>query len=798
MKLKSIFKKKNDTSNPISQAANLGISTPAASSPTTPPPITHPTAEQQAAYTNDDSINETVVTDAISLHGSISKIETYTLADKIMGAQERNIAELIQNADRKTILLSGLAYDYQNKYGKKPDYTGKFKNYLVSEFSDNIKICGSGGSVVVTWVGTNSEIDCGDDGSKKKTKDEEKALRNYTNQEELLTEIIQKLAISSSTKIQLGNIIEHYRNETGQLPTYEGKFKTYIVTSIPGVQAGSGEYISYHAVDSSSSLVPSDISHQENNNVAASLESSEAISNEQNNNQKKKKKKKKEKKDEVKIAVHDSSADIITFSESIRGKSDSGISAKQEEDDNVAVRGIEGFEGLSLEERNAKANELATSLFLPKGVLDGIQKNKGLSLFKSSGIENQPEGALLGHLFDGNESSNEVGEGVYINTHSPFCFITVGVQGAGKSHTSSCILESCLVPFEPGNVVKLKAPQTTLVLHYDQNTTSICEAAGLLSPHPNIKTKMNQVGHSVGAVLKEKAVILVSPAFYLQRKKFYGDTCTVKPLLFRWRSLTADHIKRIMRIESGDNQLYVASFLDLLRSYQKKAVVPDFADFLKQVRNVCSIGTQKGPLDQRINLLESIVAESEKNSGLVGESLDLVSSSKDGYHLIIADMTDPLLSKDEANGLFQVLTEQLRTLPTKGGKVLMLDEAHKYMMGEKSDGLSEAIVNAARLMRHDGLRLVVSTQSPKALAPELLELVTIAALHHFHSPDWFSYIKQKLPLGDDDFESILSLNSGDAVAFATTHDLYGPGICSFKMRIRPRITADLGSSRRNS
>jgi len=685
-----------------------------------------------------------------------------------MEAQERNIANLIQDADKKTILFSALGTDYQNKFGKKPVYKGKFKDYLESQFANNIEIRGSGGSLVVTWVGTNTEIDYSD--------------TNTFSQEELLTEIIQKLAISSSTKIQLGNIIQdyqkHVRNKSGQLPTYEGKFKTYIATSIPGVKVASGEYITYHAIKSSSSEVPSEISYQENNQ---------------------KKKKKKEKKDEVKIAVHDSSADIITFSESIRGKSDSGISAKQEDDDNVAVRGIEeGFEGLSLEERNAKANELATSLFLPKGVLDGIQRNKGLSLFKSSGIENQPEGALLGHLFDDNESSNEVGEGVYINTHSPFCFITVGVQGAGKSHTSSCILESCLVPFEPGNVVKLKVPQTTLVVHYDQNTTSICEAAGLLSLNRNIKAKMNQVGHTVGAIPKEKAVILVSPAFYLQRKKFYGDTCTVKPLLFRWRSLTADHIKRIMRIESGDNQLYVASFLDLLRSYQKKAVVPDFADFLKQVRDVCSIGTQKGPLDQRINLLESIVAESEKNSGLVGESLDLVSSSKDGYHLIIADMTDPLLSKDEANGLFQVLTEQFRTLPTKGGKVLMLDEAHKYMMGEKSDGLSEAIVNAARLMRHDGLRLVVSTQSPKALAPELLELVTIAALHHFHSPDWFSYIKQKLPLGDDDFESILSLNSGEAVAFATTHDLYGPGICSFKMRIRPRITADLGSSRRNS
>ena len=65
MKLKSIFKKKKDTSNPIPETSNLGIGTPA-SSPTSPPPITHPSAEQQA-YTNDDSIGETgntIVTDA--------------------------------------------------------------------------------------------------------------------------------------------------------------------------------------------------------------------------------------------------------------------------------------------------------------------------------------------------------------------------------------------------------------------------------------------------------------------------------------------------------------------------------------------------------------------------------------------------------------------------------------------------------------------------------------------------------------------------------------------------------------
>ena len=42
------------------------------------------------------------------------------------------------------------------------------------------------------------------------------------------------------------------------------------------------------------------------------------------------------------------------------------------------------------------------------------------------------------------------------------------------------------------------------------------------------------------------------------------------------------------------------------------------------------------------------------------------------------------------------------------------------MDGTTKDGLNDAIVNVARLMRHDGIRLAISTQSPKALAPELL------------------------------------------------------------------------------
>ncbi|KAL3798074.1 hypothetical protein HJC23_012365 [Cyclotella cryptica] len=421
----------------------------------------------------------------------------------------------------------------------------------------------------------------------------------------------------------------------------------------------------------------------------------------------------------------DATADIISFQEVLHGKAKvSTAIAKNDHKDHPKTT----------------ADEFVSSFFGLQVGQHSTKPSRKFSLVDSSKADDLSEAALLGYWLP--SSTPPVSEPVYLNTHEPFCFATVGVQGAGKSHTSSCVLESCLTPFETGSVVKLKAPMTSLVLHYDQSTKSICESAGLLLPDSSLLDGMASFGMGVGHVPKDKAVLLVSPSYFHQRKKFYGDNlCTVRPLLFTWKSLTADHIKRIMRIENGDNQLYVASFLDLLRSYQRKGLVPDFPSFLSEVRKVCSVKGQSGPLDQRIALLESVVAESDKNLTLVNESADLITTLKDGKYFIIADLTDPLLSKEEANGLFQVLTEQFRTLPTKGGKVLFLDEAHKYMSGVQSDGLSEAIVNVARLMRHDGVRLIVSTQSPKALAPELLELVTVGCLHHFHSPDWWDFLK---------------------------------------------------------
>ena len=75
---------------------------------------------------------------------------------------------------------------------------------------------------------------------------------------------------------------------------------------------------------------------------------------------------------------------------------------------------------------------------------------------------------------DENEDEDE--DEIYLNTHEPFCMVTVGVQGAGKSHTTAAALEGCLIQHDIlSDVIKLRKPMTALVLHYNSNPTTNCE-----------------------------------------------------------------------------------------------------------------------------------------------------------------------------------------------------------------------------------------------------------------------------------------------------------------------------------
>ena len=76
--------------------------------------------------------------------------------------------------------------------------------------------------------------------------------------------------------------------------------------------------------------------------------------------------------------------------------------------------------------------------------------------------------------------------------------------------------------------------------------------------------------------------------------------------------------------------------------------MPNFRDFCEEILEACSKNSgQSAPLEQRLSLLRQFVAESEENEELRAEQQDLHQLVAGGT-LVVADMTDPMLSPAEA------------------------------------------------------------------------------------------------------------------------------------------------------
>ena len=421
--------------------------------------------------------------------------------------------------------------------------------------------------------------------------------------------------------------------------------------------------------------------------------------------------------------------------------------------------------------------------------------------FGENAFEQAPsnvELGLLGHLQEDGKQDQ-----VFINVTDPFCLITVGVQGSGKSHTTACILESCLLRFP--QVVNVEQAMAVLVCHYDQSDVNCCEATGLSNPSAKIASLLSEHGDTmIPPSLSDKQIlVLCSPSFYHQRSKYYKDVCEVRPLLFKWKSLKAQQLKKLMKLDESSTQLYIGLMLDMLRDFQRQEKVPAYEDFIQMVEDLATVPGQSGPLKQRFQMLSSFVFESDKNESLRDVGVDLADVMEAG-RMVVVDLTDPMMPPADANGVFQVLLETFRCkqIP-RAGKLVAFDEAHRYMgLHGESDALAQQITDCARLMRHEGMRLVISTQSPKAMPEELLELTTVLISHRFQSNDWHTYLAKKVPLPEGSFERIRSLAPGEALVYSacpslTAQDGMGRRAEVMRVQVRKRLTADRGASRVN-
>lgn len=119
--------------------------------------------------------------------------------------------------------------------------------------------------------------------------------------------------------------------------------------------------------------------------------------------------------------------------------------------------------------------------------------------------------------------------------------------------------------------------------------------------------------------------------------------------------------------------------------------------------------------------------------------------------------------------------------------------------------LQASIHHTIAVQRHQAVRCIVSSQEPTLLV-KLIGLCSISFIHRFTSPEWFTAIRQNIPIPDQDRVSVMrqieGLPTGMAIVYSANSVLgyeegdqlkKGTGIL-MKVRMRERITTDGGQS----
>ncbi|KAF1354313.1 hypothetical protein EJ07DRAFT_132806 [Lizonia empirigonia] len=380
---------------------------------------------------------------------------------------------------------------------------------------------------------------------------------------------------------------------------------------------------------------------------------------------------------------------------------------------------------------------------------------------------------------------------LFLNTNIPFSIFLCGVQGSGKSHTTSCILENSLVPSK--HLGKLKNPLSALVFSYshfngDGVGFSISEAAFLASPDAGVP----------GAAHVKKVHVLVSPSNYVWISKLYLrlPNVSVMPFRIKPQNLNITTMLTLMNVnESEETPLYMAQVTQILREMSTAGGPFHYETFKLHLKKQKFNPTQTNMLQMRLSLLESFLDMKNNFSEtqfLPGE-------------IVIMDMSCLFVDANTACILFEIGLQQY--LQSKGtGKIIVLDEAHKYMLkipGAKS--LNETLLQTIRLQRHHGARVIISTQEPTLLT-DLIALCSVTVIHRFSSPEWFSAIRRHIPIMDENRDNLMrrieSLKTGRAIIYSPSAVLglnkYGKSIIGtsrmINVRIRRRLTSDGGQS----
>lgn len=355
-----------------------------------------------------------------------------------------------------------------------------------------------------------------------------------------------------------------------------------------------------------------------------------------------------------------------------------------------------------------------------------------------------------------------------------------GVQGGGKSYTIGTVSEMVLKSFS--NVNQLPAPLAGVIFHYSESMDYEPEFTSMIYPNDNETEllKLNErYGANPGSV---DDVIILTPKDKIEERKAEYPSIDVLPIAFNSKELNVQDWLFILGAVGNDS-----AYIKQLKSIMKK-----------HRRNITIDGITKSVEDSEL-LSNSQKALARQKLSFAREYIDDSFMLKDALkpgRLIIVDLRDEFIVKDEALGLFVIMLNifsGVKNIDEKHfNKFIVFDEAHKYM---DNKDLTGNIVTAIREMRHKGVSIMIASQDPPSLPNEIIELSSVILMHKFNSPQWLKHIQKSITqLATLRPADLSVLAPGEGFLWATRATDKSITTKPVKVSTRPRVTRHGGST----
>lgn len=354
-----------------------------------------------------------------------------------------------------------------------------------------------------------------------------------------------------------------------------------------------------------------------------------------------------------------------------------------------------------------------------------------------------------------------------------------GVQGGGKSYTLGSVAEMASLAI-PG-INCLPEPLSTVIFHYSPTMDYKPEFTSMVESN-NVEDQVRALKEVYGAEPKALAdVLLLVPADKIEERQAEYPDIEVRPLQFSASELKASHWKFLMGAV-GNQATYVRQIMRIM-----KAMRDDIT--LEGLRAGIDASSVPDHLKELARMRLDLAAE------YINDGTSLTEVVRPG-RLIIVDLRDEFIEKDEALGLFVVLLQLFADARIDGrsfNKLVVFDEAHKYI---ESPDLVAGLIEVVREMRHKGVSIMVASQDPPSVPVSLIELSTQIIMHKFNSPAWLKHIqKANAALSNLTPERMALLKTGEAYVWSSkaTDESFSKG--AVKLRCRPRVTQHGGATR---